>query len=410
MTHIRSDRGEIRLMPAAAAALVLLPVLLLAAATGYLGQQASACTQPPPAPRASASIPARYLALYRQAGQDYGIPWEILAGIGAVETGHGRSPAPGVHSGQNTAGAAGPMQFGIDGAAGNTWGGAPIHPATQHTGGYGTDGDHDGIVNVYDPGDAIPSAANYLKAHGAPANLQGAIFAYNHSAQYVTDVLGWAARYAAGGTQAVSAAGSPQCGQAALGPLPPGTAREILAYAQVQIGKPYQFSWGLGGEITVNPRVCPAQSADASKSGSATGVVHAGLDPAQRCVAAAVILYAAAQIGKPYQWGGTGPDAFDCSGLAMMAFRAAGITVPRTSQQQWAAGPRVPPGRRQPGDLVFFAGSDGTPQAPGHVGIVIGGGVMIEAYAAGYPVRVSTYGTSSSPPGDQVVVGFTRPG
>jgi cell wall-associated NlpC family hydrolase len=68
-----------------------------------------------------------------------------------------------------------------------------------------------------------------------------------------------------------------------------------------------------------------------------------------------------------------------------------------------------PPGQVQPGDLVFFAGSDGTLQAPGHVGIVIGGGAMIEAYATGYPIRISVYGQSSSPPGDQIVVGFTRP-
>jgi hypothetical protein len=94
MTRIRSDRGGIQAVLAAAAALLLLPVLLLAAATGYLGQQAAACAQPPPARLASASIPARYLALYRQAGQDYGIPWEILAGIGEAETGHGRSPPP----------------------------------------------------------------------------------------------------------------------------------------------------------------------------------------------------------------------------------------------------------------------------------------------------------------------------
>jgi cell wall-associated NlpC family hydrolase len=138
-------------------------------------------------------------------------------------------------------------------------------------------------------------------------------------------------------------------------------------------------------------------------------VVQATLDPEQRCVAAAVILYAAEQLGKSYQWGGTGPDTFDCSGLAMMAYRAAGVAVPRTSQEQWAAGPRVPAGREQPGDLVFFAGSDGTPQAPGHVGIVIGNGEMIEAYAAGFPIRVSAYGQASSPPGDQAVVGFTRP-
>lgn len=93
----------------------------------------------------------------------------------------------------------------------------------------------------------------------------------------------------------------------------------------------------------------------------------------------------------------------------MMAYRAAGIAIPRTSQEQWAVGSRVPPGQEQPGDLVFFAGSDGTSQAPGHVGIVIGGGEMIEAYATGFPIRMSTYGQAASPPGDRVVVGFTRP-
>jgi cell wall-associated NlpC family hydrolase len=59
------------------------------------------------------------------------------------------------------------------------------------------------------------------------------------------------------------------------------------------------------------------------------------------------------------------PDAFDCSALTMMAYRSAGIAIPRTSQEQWAAGPYVPPGQEKPGDLVLFPGSDGTAQAPG---------------------------------------------
>jgi cell wall-associated NlpC family hydrolase len=63
----------------------------------------------------------------------------------------------------------------------------------------------------------------------------------------------------------------------------------------------------------------------------------------------------------------------------------------------------------EPGDLVFFAGSDGTATDPGHVGLVIGGGKMIEAYATGFPIRVSSYGTSASAGGDNQVVGFTRP-
>jgi len=135
-----------------------------------------------------------------------------------------------------------------------------------------------------------------------------------------------------------------------------------------------------------------------------------------RGVVAAAIGYARAQLGRPYVWGGTGPagdppsPGFDCSGLVMMAYRAAGIGLPRTSQQQWAAGPQVGTPRR--GDLVFFAGADGTPAAPGHVGLVVDPARhrMIEAYATGFPVRVSTFGLPTSPPGDQSPAGFTRPG
>jgi cell wall-associated NlpC family hydrolase len=110
-----------------------------------------------------------------------------------------------------------------------------------------------------------------------------------------------------------------------------------------------------------------------------------------------------------YQWGATGPGTFDCSGLMMMAYRAAGVDIPRTSQLQWLWGPRVPAGHEEPGDLVFFAGSDGTPTAPGHVGLVIGHNLMIEAYATGFPIRISAFGTAKAAPGDTTPVGFTRP-
>lgn len=122
---------------------------------------------------------------------------------------------------------------------------------------------------------------------------------------------------------------------------------------------------------------------------------------------AAAVGYARAQLGKQYEWGGTGPGGFDCSGLVMRAYRHAGIRLPRTTWQQWATGRRVTHPR--PGDLVFFAGSDGTAAAPGHVGLVTGRHTMIEAYAAGYPVRVASFGTAWSPPGDTAPVGYTRP-
>lgn len=122
------------------------------------------------------------------------------------------------------------------------------------------------------------------------------------------------------------------------------------------------------------------------------------------------VAYARDQLGCPYVWGGTGPcgSGFDCSGLAMDAWASAGVTIRRTSQDQWATLPHV--GTPRPGDLVFFAGGDGTPSAPGHVGIVIGPHRMIEAYATGVPVRVSFFGTSGSPAGDQNPVGYADPG
>jgi membrane-bound lytic murein transglycosylase B len=108
----------------------------------------------------------------------------VLAAVGKVESDHGRSRLPGVRSGWNTAGAAGPMQFGIGvGRASNAWAR------------YGADFDGDGRASVYDPGDAIPAAARYLCAAGAPRRLDRALYAYNHSWAYVAKVKTIAARY-----------------------------------------------------------------------------------------------------------------------------------------------------------------------------------------------------------------------
>jgi cell wall-associated NlpC family hydrolase len=263
------------------------------------------------APSASAQedIPPQLLPVYQTAADSCpGLPWSVLAAIGKVETDHGRSTAPGVRSGTNFAGAAGPMQIGTGGKAGNTFAG------------YAIDADGGG-ASVYNPVDAIFTAANYLCQNGASkgTDVAGAIFAYNHADWYVTKVLAIASTYAA--SQG----------------LPPGAPAEEVAAAAVQ--------------------------------------------------------FAYSELGKPYRWGATGELGFyDCSGLMLRAYQKGGITLPRTSRQQWYAGARVwNVSDMLPGDLVFYAYNTADPSTIHHVGIYIGAGNMIDAPYTGANVRITPF-------------------
>ncbi|WP_097230454.1 C40 family peptidase [Streptomyces zhaozhouensis] len=112
--------------------------------------------------------------------------------------------------------------------------------------------------------------------------------------------------------------------------------------------------------------------------------------------AATAVGFALAQVGKPYGWGATGPDAFDCSGLTQAAWGAAGVSLPRTSYAQATAGPRVARSELAPGDLVFYYADNS------HVALYIGNGQIVHAARSGTPVRLA--GVDSMP-----FSGATRP-
>lgn len=296
--------------------LVILPVLFLGAAAGVLGGSTGiSLGQPAASVEQVAGIPPEYLRLFQAAGAHYGVPWTVLAGIGKVECDDGQSPDPSCtkEGAVNYAGAGGPMQF-----LASTW-------AT-----YGVSATGHGHPDRWNPADAIFSAARYLKANGAPQELQRAIFAYNHSQEYVGTVLRWAATY----------------------------------------------------EQQATPVTAPASGA--------------------------ALAFALSKIGVPYVWGGESPSGYDCSGLVQASYRAAGIDLPRTTQEQYDAGPRLPASAQlQPGDLVFFGQS---PSEVTHVGMVVRSGEMVDAPHPGSSVRTEPFPTTVGAQwGEDRYLGATRP-
>lgn len=135
-----------------------------------------------------------------------------------------------------------------------------------------------------------------------------------------------------------------------------------------------------------------AEQAQAQQAGPATGTPSAspaangannqapatGGTSSSRGLAA--LAFARAQIGKPYQWGGTGPSGYDCSGLTGAAWRAAGVSLPRTSQEQFGAGRAISIDQLAPGDLVFYY------SGISHVALYAGGGQILHASRPGKPI------------------------
>lgn len=132
------------------------------------------------------------------------------------------------------------------------------------------------------------------------------------------------------------------------------------------------------------PQPAPAAAAPATSAapsvhveGNVTGRVKGAVDLVQK------------YLGTPYVWGGEKPGGFDCSGLLQYVWGQVGVNIPRTTYDQFQSGKAVAKSQLQPGDAVFFTGSDPKGGLPGHVGMYLGGGKMIEAPHAGAQVRIS---------------------
>ncbi|MFE7243777.1 NlpC/P60 family protein [Streptomyces sp. NPDC057580] len=287
----------------------------------------------------SLSVPAEYKRLIEDAGKTCPeVTPNLLAALLKQESGF----IPGRRS---RAGAEGIAQF---------------KPSTWETS--GIDGNGDGRRDVWDPEDAIPSAAKHLcdivkEVKDVPGNKQdNMLAAYN------------------AGSGAVQKYGG----------VPPyretqNYVRSISALADVPSG----------GKMTTTEQAATAINA------------------------------ASGELGTPYSWGGgnasgrsTGSccspngssgasiNGFDCSGLTLYAYAKAGITLPRTAAQQYAASEPVKPGQKRPGDLVFYGSS---PTSIHHVAIYVGSGYMIEAPRPGTSVRFSPIDSMSD------LYAFARP-
>ncbi len=137
----------------------------------------------------------------------------------------------------------------------------------------------------------------------------------------------------------------------------------------------------IGQQRTLLAQLTPAQQQTTGPGGSSGGgggtTRYRGPTGTQ---AEKAVAFAYAQLGKPYVFGASGPNSYDCSGLTMASWASAGISIPRTSFEQWGSLPHVPISQIQPGDILVFNGE-------GHVGLYVGGGMLIDAPHTGLNVE-----------------------
>jgi len=329
--------------------------------------------------------------IWQAAGATYGIPWQVLGAINKVETNFGANLGP------SSAGAVGWMQF---------------MPSTWAR--WGVDANGDGVADPNNPTDAIFSAARYLAGCGGQFDIAKAVYCYNHSSSYVSEVLRLAAVYGRGGgagTGVFSVDLQPQLASARKQIAASHTrlvaaradARR-LARAQQHYLRAANSAALLSDQLAAHKRAVQigarrdAAEAQVNRLQKLLDSAHARLGTLQNGSSLAtlplgvptgstggVVSLALQYLGVPYLWGGATPSGFDCSGLVQYVYAQLGVSLPHNTVAQWRdpIAVSIPRDQLQPGDLVFFNGLD-------HVGIYIGGGYIIDAPHTGTVVRIDS--------------------
>lgn len=343
--------------------------------------------------------------IWQAAGNEYGIPWEVLAAINKVETNFGQNLGP------SSAGAVGWMQF---------------MPSTWAR--WGVDANGDGIADPNNPTDAIFSAARYLAACGGQYDISRAVYCYNHSSSYVNDVLSLAAEYSQGGGNGLFSSGPLQTLSAGRlhAQLAAASSRVHAARAELAVVLARQRALTrperrfqreassaklLSDQLEAQKHVVLLAGrghdleARASRLRKSLQSANTALDKAQNQATSfaasgpqllsalpagdntGVVAIALQYLGVPYLWAGATPSGFDCSGLVKYVFAQMGISLPHNAAAQfhYHGAVSVPRDQLEPGDLVFFNGLD-------HVGIYIGNGDFVDAPHTGTTVRIDSLG------------------
>ncbi|MDJ0345900.1 C40 family peptidase [Streptomyces sp. H10-C2] len=209
---------------------------------------------------------------------------------------------------------------------------------------------------------------------GTPAQIMDPAYSSRSFYRHLQAVAGWQQMSITAAAQAVQHSGFPD------------------AYAQHE-----QHAVDIVAKLAPSTAGTPTSPVTATGAPSAAPVDTSGCTPVTDMPAGptgVMLQTALAQVGKPYVWGATGPDSFDCSGLIVYSWHKAGFDVSvRVSQEMYNIATPIPAGKEQPGDLIFTGWGEQGP-GPGHVMIVVKAGTLVEAPRTGLDVRVRPYAST----------------